>query len=51
MIQTITKQARSMMIDSQAPLVFRGGAVNTAVYLHLQTSNEGLTNRDNRDGY
>jgi len=43
MIQTITEKARSMMIDSQAPLVFWGEAVNTAVYLHQRTPNEGLT--------
>jgi len=34
MIQTISEEARSMMIDSQAPLVFWGEPVNTAVYLH-----------------
>jgi len=34
MIQTITEKAQSMMIDSQAPLVFWREAVNTAVYLH-----------------
>jgi len=50
-IHTITEKARSMMIDSQAPLVFWGEAVNTAVYLHLQTPNEGLTKRDDCDGY
>ena len=51
MIQTITEKAQSMMIDSQAPFVFWGEAVNTAVYLHQRTPNEGLTKRDNRDGY
>jgi len=51
MIQTITEKARSMMIDSQAPLVFWGEAVNTAVYLHQRTPNEGLTKRDDRHGY
>jgi hypothetical protein len=51
MIQTITEKARSMMIDSQAPLGFWGEAVNTAVYLHQRTPNEGLTKRDDRDGY
>jgi len=51
MIQTITGKARSMMIDSQAPLVFWGEAVNTAVYLHQRLLNEGLTKRDDRDGY
>jgi len=43
MAQTITEKARSMMIDSQVPLVFWGEAVKTAVYLHQQTPNEGLT--------
>jgi hypothetical protein len=33
-IQTISKKARSMMIDFQVPHVFLGEAVNTAVYLH-----------------
>jgi len=51
MIQTITKKARSMMIDSQVRLVFWGEAVNTAVYLHLRTPNEGLKKRDDCDGY
>jgi hypothetical protein len=51
MILTITENIRSMMIDSQAPLVFWGEAVNTAVYLHQQTPNKGLTKRDDRNGY
>jgi len=51
MIQTITEKARSMMIDFQARLVFWGEAVNTAVYLHQQTPKEGLTKRDDGDGY
>jgi len=51
MIQTITQKVRSMMIDSQVPLVFWGEAVNTAVYLHQRTPNEGLTKRVNCDGY
>jgi hypothetical protein len=51
MIQTITEKARSMMIDSQAPLVFWREAVNTAVDLHQPTRNEGLTKSDDRDGY
>jgi hypothetical protein len=42
MIQTITEKVRSMMIDSQAPLVFWGEVVNTAVYLHQRTPNKGL---------
>jgi hypothetical protein len=51
MIQTITEKARSMTIDSQAPLVFWGEAVNTAVYLHQRTPNEGLTKRHDHNGY
>jgi len=51
MIQTITEKARCMMIDSQPPLVLWGEAVNNAVYLHQGTPNEGLTKRDDRDGY
>jgi len=51
MIQTITAKARSIMIDSQGPLVFCGEAVNTAVYLDKRTPNEALTKRDDRDGY
>ena len=42
MIQTITEKARAMMLDSQAPIGFWGEAVNTAVYLHQRTPNEGL---------
>jgi hypothetical protein len=34
MIQTITEKSCSMIIDSQAPVVFSGEAVNTTVYLH-----------------
>jgi hypothetical protein len=51
LIQTITEKAQSMMIDSQAPLVFWGEAVNTAVYLHQRTPNIGLTKRDDRGRY
>jgi hypothetical protein len=51
MIQTFTEKARSLMIDSQAPLVFWGEAVNTAVYLHQRTPDEGPTKRDDCDGY
>jgi hypothetical protein len=43
MIQTITETAGSMGLDSLAPLVFWGEAVNTAVYLHQRTPNEGRT--------
>ena len=39
-----------MMIDSQAPIQFWGEAVNTAVYLHQRSPNEGLKSSD-RDGY
>ena len=51
MIETITEKARSIIIDSQAPLVFWGEVVNTAVYLHQRTPNEGLTKRDDRNSY
>jgi len=51
MIRTITEKARPMMIDSQAPIQFWGEAVNSVVYLHQRSPNEGLTQRDDRDGY
>jgi len=50
-IQTITEKARSMMIDCQVPLFFLGEVVNTAGYFHQRTTKEGLTNRDDCDGY
>jgi hypothetical protein len=50
MIPTITKKAQAMMIDSQAPVQFWGEAINTAVYLHQRSPNEGLK-RNDRDGY
>ena len=50
MIRTITEMARAMMIDSHAPIEFWGEAVNTAVYLHQRSPNEGLK-RNDRDGY
>jgi len=50
MIHTITEKALAMMIDSQAPIQFWGEAVNTAVYLHQRSPNEGLK-RNDRDGY
>jgi len=50
MICTITEKAWAMMIDSQAPIQFWGEAVNTAVYLHQRSPNEGL-NRNDHDGY
>jgi len=50
MIRTITENAQVMMIDSQAPVQFWGGAVNTTVYLHQRSPNEGLK-RNDRDGY
>jgi hypothetical protein len=50
-IRTITEKARAKMIDSQAPIQFWGEAVNNAVYLHQRSPNEGLTKRDDRDGY
>jgi hypothetical protein len=51
MIRTITEKARAMMIDSQAPIQFWGEAVNTAVYLHQRSPNEGLKRKNDRDGY
>jgi len=38
------------MIDSQAPIQFWGEAVDTRVYLHQGSPNEGLK-RNYRDGY
>jgi hypothetical protein len=49
MIHTITEKAQVMMIDSQAPMQFWEEAVNTAVYLHQRSPNEGLK-RNDRDG-
>jgi len=46
MIRTITGKAQAMMIDSQAPIQFWGEAVNTAVYLHQRSPNEGLKRND-----
>jgi len=51
MIRTITEKARAMILDSQGPLEFWGEAINTAVYLHQRLPNEGLTKRDDCDGY
>jgi len=51
MIHTITEKAWAMMIDSQAPVQFWGEAVNTAVYLHQRSRNEGLKRKNDRDGY
>jgi hypothetical protein len=51
MTRTITEKARAMIIDSQAPNEFWGEAVHTAVYLHQRSPNEGITKRDDRDGY
>jgi len=39
-----------MMIDSQAPIQFWGESVNTAVYLHQRSPNEGLK-RNDHDGH
>jgi hypothetical protein len=50
MICTITEKRWAMMIDSPAPNQFWGEAVNTAVYLHQRSPNEGLK-RNDRDGY
>jgi hypothetical protein len=51
MIRTITEKARAMIIDSQAPVQSWGEAVNTAVYLHQRSPNEGLKSKIGRDGY
>jgi len=51
MIRTITEMARAMMIDSHVPVQFWGEAVNTAVYLHQRSLNEGLKRKNDRDGY
>jgi hypothetical protein len=51
MIQTITEEAQSKMIDSQMPLDFWGEANNSAVYLHQRSPNEGPTHRGHRDRY
>jgi hypothetical protein len=50
-IRMITEKARAMIPDSLAPLEFWGEAINTAVYLHQRMPNNGLTKRDDRDGY
>jgi hypothetical protein len=51
MIRTITEKARAMMIDSQAPIPFWGEAVNTAVYLHQRSPNEGLKRKNHNHSY
>jgi len=51
MIRTITNKARAMMIASQAPIQLWGEAVNTAVYLHQRSPNEGLKRKNDRDDY
>jgi len=40
-----------MMIDSQVPVEFWGEAVNTAVYLHQRSPNEGLERKNYHDSY
>jgi len=50
MIHPITEMALAMMIDSQTPIQFWGEAVNTAVYLHQRSPNEGFR-RNDRNGY
>jgi hypothetical protein len=42
--------AQAMMIDFQASIQFGGEAVNTTVYLHQRSPNEGLK-RNDREGY
>jgi hypothetical protein len=51
MIRTISEKARAMMINSQVPVQFWGEAVNTAVYLHQRSQNEGLKRKNDCHGY
>jgi len=51
MIRTITEKARAIMINSQAPIQFWGETVNTAVYLHQRSLNEGLKRKNDHDDY
>jgi len=51
MIRTVTEKAWVMMIDFQALAKFWGEAVNTAVYLHQKSPNEGLKRKNDCDGY
>ena len=51
MIGTIAEKAPPMMIDSQAAIQFWGEAVDTAVYLHQRSPNEGLKRKNDNDGY
>jgi len=51
MISTITEKAQVMIIDSQAPVQFWGEAVNTAVYLHHRSPNEGVKRKNDCNGY
>jgi hypothetical protein len=46
MVRTITKMARAMVLNSQAPHEFWGEAVNRAIYLYQQMPNEGLTKKN-----
>ena len=50
-IRTTTEKAQAMMVDSKAPIQVWGEAVNTAVYLHQRSPNEGVTIRDDQAGY
>jgi hypothetical protein len=51
MIETITKNALSMIVDSRAPLLGWREAVNPGVDLAQQTPQEGLTKGDDCNGY
>ena len=42
MIGTLTEKARTMMLDSQAPMEFWAEAVLTACYLHARTPSRAL---------
>jgi len=51
MIRTITEKTRPMTIASPAPIQFWGEAVNTTVYLHQKSPNEGLKKKIDNDCY
>ena len=50
-IRTVTEMARAITIESPAPVLIWGEAVNTAVYLHQRSPNEGLKRKNDRNGY
>jgi hypothetical protein len=46
----VTEKARAMMIDSQAPVLFWGEAVKSAIDLHQRSPNERLKRKNDCDG-